>query len=566
MTDYRQVPNTSFLDNSTLNGSFISNIPNDINESRVDSEASYAYTPAHYRHSPNVSPYQVQSSSFKPSNNTNPHINNLKRDATGHPSAFNQNRLDILASRRRSTATPTNQHRPSIKKPISIDAKKKENTREKQISAGKRSLKIIDCLAAFIAISSGIIVYNENEVFLQQITRSDGSIEKRRNESNSLCTTLRFINMFLTIGLCILVILHYYYKLKLLRIQKPRQLEINFKTAGLLTTFIIELLICAIFCPPFVDYSFSGEVLNGTFVYSFDAITNIVTLAKSYLILKLYVHFSPWTSERASIICSKYKCQASVRFAIKAELKKRPYLMLGILMGVTLLYLGFAIRTFEQPYRDADGSEPSFSYGYLVNDFWIIISTMTTVGFGEGYPQTHLGRIIGVISCLIGMLLLSLMVVSLTVASEFTPEESKAFYILKRVYANDNAKEKAANVMKTIFRLRKTLKSKNSKRIAEKFVLLTKLKKQISIFKNDYRIANSQNISADEMLLNLQEKLETDIHDIKKEVMMIPELDNRCNKLKERQGEIYTRLDEILKIQGSIAEYMIQLKDATNQK
>lgn len=52
---------------------------------------------------------------------------------------------------------------------------------------------------------------------------------------------------------------------------------------------------------------------------------------------------------------------------------------------------------------------------------------MTTVGLGEGYPSTHLGRFIGVCACLIGMLLISLMVVSLTLSSEFTPEESKVF-------------------------------------------------------------------------------------------------------------------------------------------
>ena len=58
---------------------------------------------------------------------------------------------------------------------------------------------------------------------------------------------------------------------------------------------------------------------------------------------------------------------------------------------------------------------------------------MTTVGFGEGYPSTHMGRFIGVCACIIGMLLVSLMVVSLTLSSEFTPEESKV-YLLYIIY------------------------------------------------------------------------------------------------------------------------------------
>lgn len=118
---------------------------------------------------------------------------------------------------------------------------------------------------------------------------------------------------------------------------------------------------------------------------------------------------------------------------------------------------------------------------------WLIIITMTTVGFGEGYPSTHLGRFIGVCACIIGMLLVSLMVVSLTLSSEFTQEESKAFYILKRIYANDNAKDKAANVVKTLFMLRNIVKSKDPSSYTQRFVWLAKLKKNISIFKNDFR-------------------------------------------------------------------------------
>jgi len=574
MNEYRQVHNTSILDNTILNNSLISNFPQDLNESKIDPEISYNLSPI--QHTQNTqkssfSPFHAEQESIRKPSSIPPYIEHLhKKDPTGHPSLTiltpNAKRLDVMASRRKSTSVSQQHQKLPMRKPISTEMKKKENARERQITETKKSLCVVDCIAAAVAVTSGIVVYNENEIFYKQIKDSNGLIEKNHNESNSFCTVLRFFNMILTLALCILVIIHYLYKLKLLKLQKLRLQEDSIKTAGLLPSLLIELLICAIFCPPYVDYSFSGDVNNGTFFYSFNSITCIITLAKSYLVLKIYIHFSPWTSERAARICSKYKCQASVRFAVKVELKKRPYLMLGILMGATLLYLGFAIRTFEQPYREEDGTEPSFSYGYLANAFWITIITMTTVGFGEGYPQTHLGRTIGVVACVIGMLLVSLMVVSLTVASEFTPEEAKAFYILKRVYANDNAKEKAANVMKTIFRLRKTLKSKNSKRIAEKFVLLTKLKKQISIFKFDYRIANSQNISIDEMLKNLQEKLETDIHDIKKEVMVVPELENRCEKLKERQEGIYTRLDEILKIQGSIAEYMIKLNNVTKQK
>lgn len=123
----------------------------------------------------------------------------------------------------------------------------------------------------------------------------------------------------------------------------------------------------------------------------------------------------------------------------------------------------------------------------MANSLWLIIITMTTVGFGEGYPNTHLGRLVGVIACIIGMLLISLMVVSMTIASEFTPSEAKAFNIIKKIQANDQAKEKAANVLKTLFRLYKIRKVTNRDLFSKNFVLFAKLKKQTGIFKNSLR-------------------------------------------------------------------------------
>lgn len=51
---------------------------------------------------------------------------------------------------------------------------------------------------------------------------------------------------------------------------------------------------------------------------------------------------------------------------------------------------------------------------------WCIIVIITCVGYGEIYPVTHIGRIFGATSAIIGNLLLAVMVVSLTYSSEFT--------------------------------------------------------------------------------------------------------------------------------------------------
>jgi hypothetical protein len=85
------------------------------------------------------------------------------------------------------------------------------------------------------------------------------------------------------------------------------------------------------------------------------------------------------------------------------------------------------------------------------------------------------------------MLLISLIVVSLTVTSEFTNEEKKAYFILSCLYSTLESKEKAADVIKTLLRLNKINKSKDPGKEVKRFICFTKLSKDINNFRVDYK-------------------------------------------------------------------------------
>ena len=116
---------------------------------------------------------------------------------------------------------------------------------------------------------------------------------------------------------------------------------------------------------------------------------------------------------------------------------------------------------------------------------WLAVITMTTVGFGDMYPATNFGRIVGVVACFIGMILVSLAIVSLTNITEFSVREEKAYKILKQMQARDGQKYKAANVIKNALRLKSTLKMNGPKKFSQRFVYYCKLKQHIGTFKND---------------------------------------------------------------------------------
>lgn len=61
---------------------------------------------------------------------------------------------------------------------------------------------------------------------------------------------------------------------------------------------------------------------------------------------------------------------------------------------------------------------------------WFYLITMFTIGYGDVYPKSHMGRFIGIIIAGWGVFYVSLMVIALNNMLEFNPPELKAFNLL----------------------------------------------------------------------------------------------------------------------------------------
>ncbi len=62
---------------------------------------------------------------------------------------------------------------------------------------------------------------------------------------------------------------------------------------------------------------------------------------------------------------------------------------------------------------------------------------MTTVGYGDFFPKSSGGRVVGIICAFWGVIYVSLFVVSLTNMLEFDSPEKKAFMLLQRLEAKE---------------------------------------------------------------------------------------------------------------------------------
>ena len=106
---------------------------------------------------------------------------------------------------------------------------------------------------------------------------------------------------------------------------------------------IIEITLCSIITPPFVDFHFSGYMLTGSYIYSLNDLFTVLTLLKSYMLIRLYYHYSRWTTPMAEELCKVQNVKNITLFPFKCELKYRPFYTLFFILIVTLIYISLIL-------------------------------------------------------------------------------------------------------------------------------------------------------------------------------------------------------------------------------
>jgi voltage-gated potassium channel len=104
-----------------------------------------------------------------------------------------------------------------------------------------------------------------------------------------------------------------------------------------------------------------------------------------------------------------YRCRADFPFSLKCLFKDNPLLLILILFSASSLITAYAVYLAERnPNPLLCDIDTVCSFG---NAVWLVLMTVTTVGLGDYYPQTHLGRLIIFFIAIWGTLMISLTVV-----------------------------------------------------------------------------------------------------------------------------------------------------------
>lgn len=140
-------------------------------------------------------------------------------------------------------------------------------------------------------------------------------------------------------------------------------------------------------------------------------------------------------------------------FAVRCIIVVYPYTFLIISGSILVLTLAFMLRIVEGPvyYISPESQKLHNDYRPIQNCVWNILVTMTTVGYGDYFPLTNLGRLINIIASLIGTTLVSLMVISLQNSLKFSDAEQRAFDTKERLEVRKEIEKKAGLFFKVSF-------------------------------------------------------------------------------------------------------------------
>ena len=105
------------------------------------------------------------------------------------------------------------------------------------------------------------------------------------------------------------------------------------------------------------------------------------------------------------------------------------------------------LRIFERPLSDVSGQ----NFHELWSSIWLVFVTMTTVGYGDIYPKSYGGRVLGAFMCLWGVLVVSLFVVTISETLEFNHAEKNSYLLIQRLVYRQDLRKSAANVIDSMY-------------------------------------------------------------------------------------------------------------------
>ncbi len=317
-----------------------------------------------------------------------------------------------------------------------------------------------------------------------------------------------------------------------------------FSSAVLYKWFILEALFLSIHPFPYVD----SLPLKSPHIYL--AFT-LFPFARVVYAGRIVSFFSFLNSANGKFIGALTCVDFTSSFFLKATLRQKPLKCICCCWLVLLVFAGYSLYVTERLVcsyeRSALGLNDPLACGgnellSFWNAQWILIITISTIGYGDVYPYTHGGRFVAVLAGFAGMIIITLAITFTNGSLNLSRSETKMVSFLKKKSNNTHVWNQAARSVQAAYRLylarkkpevaKKTHPQKKLKDIRE---LTHHLFQMLYDFrcKRRYAVSNDGLQPIDKQTISL-ETMEINVDGMKDKIKML--FDYHQNSFAEAEG------------------------------
>jgi len=304
-------------------------------------------------------------------------------------------------------------------------------------------------LSLVLAVTSNEIHWSQTKV-IEPSSPSQGPI----TEPALFNTLTEVIKCVVTANVLLVVLGIFRYYSALLALEKLRGSMLpqdTFYSAGYLPQWLLETCIVFIHPIPFTYWIWVKEERGGVIThYGSDDIFTVLMLPRIYLVFRVFRDSYGMNSERSRYVGSLCRVDLDGAFiTFKALMQDQPITMVPMLYLFVMMVLSYSICVFERP-LDAQFQD-------IRNGLWVIFVIMTTVGYGDLFPSTDLGRTVAVFACGAALLILMLLIIGMSSVMAPDAKEYKVFHILKYKRWKSKMQVQGATVIQSFWRCARML-------------------------------------------------------------------------------------------------------------
>ena len=379
---------------------------------------------------------------------------------------------------------------------------------------------------------------------------------------------------------------------------------------------ILRSAINIIFYPPKLNYIYYSYSENILYVYPFNTFILLLSSFKLYNVYRCIFYFIPITGTLGKQICQRYNVRLNIKYMFKTFLMKHkasfPFFIV-IILTVVISILLQSVEEFSVDidlYKSIDlNTLNSLNNKFIANHdlniydtIWIYISFLLRNPLGDLYPKTPFGKMLLFIIYIIGSLFLCLIYYRLNRLMQLDNSRFQAFTKLTKLFKDENKENKASDVIRSVFLLkkyyslfnvdkieedimntftekkrRKTLIDEHIYKLRAKNILLLKQKKVILIsvkfgfilkyfvdiknYMDIYKISRKQPINISSMFQNMEDKMDDSLESLNVKLTSIRSIDGIFQRLKNNENILIKKLQKIRKLDNSVMKYLSELNN-----